>query len=456
MSSFDEARSWIGDQLPKLIAQHDVPAAAVAIAAGDRVADVAAGLLSTGTGVEATADSVFQIGSITKVWTATLVMQLVQEDLVELDAPIRRYLPGFRLADQQAADAITVRQLLDHTAGFEGDIFTDTGTGEDCLGAYVDQLAEVPQLFPPGEQFSYNNAGYCVLGRLVEVLRDQPYDRCVHEQLVAPLGLSHTATSADEAILFRAAVGHVPTATGNGHEPAPVWALPRSNAPAGSRLAMRAKDLAEFARMHLRTADSTALAPDTITAMQQRQVELPPLRVLGDAWGLGWELYDTPGANVIGHDGSTLGQASFLRMVPARGVAVVLLTNGGDAHALYRDVVGPLLADLADTELPPPPVPPTDPPQIDAARYVGVYSSQVADLEVTQDADQRIWVELRPKAAAAQLNEQAARHELVAFGPDMLIAREAQQGLYLPHAFLGDDGAGHARFLHIGRAMPRA
>lgn len=460
MTKLDEVAAWLEERLPRLIAEYDVPAAAVAVGAGDEVRDAAAGLLSTATGVMATVDSLFQIGSVTKVWTASLVLQLVEEGQVDLDASLHRYLPDFRLADEVAARSITVRQLLSHTAGFEGDIYTDTGAGDDCLEKLVALLRDVPQLFPPGAQFSYNNAGYCVLGRLVEVLRGKPYDACLREHLVAPLGLTHVAAGAAEAIMFRAAVGHMRLAPDADQEPAPVWALARSNAPAGSQLSMRARDLVAFGRLHLdagRAADGRAvLAPETVSDMQQRQVELPDLRLLGNAWGLGWELYDTPGAAVVGHDGNTLGQASFLRMVPERGVVVALLTNGGNAHALYRDVVGHALVELAGVQLPALPVPPADPPRIDASRYVGVYSSRVADLTVTQDGDDRIWVETRPKGVFADLGEQGGCKELVAFADDTLIPLEAEQGMHLPHAFLGDDGSGRARFLHIGRAMPRA
>ena len=102
----------------------------------------------------------FQIGSITKLWTSSLVMQLVDEGTVDLDATVRTYLPEFRIADEAAASAITVRQLLTHTSGFEGDIFTDTGVGDDCVEKYLGVLHDVPQLFPPGTMWSYNNAGF--------------------------------------------------------------------------------------------------------------------------------------------------------------------------------------------------------------------------------------------------------------------------------------------------------
>jgi len=460
MTKLDEVEAWVRDRLPALIAEHEVPAAAVAVLHDGVVVDAAAGLLSTATGVSATPDSLFQIGSITKVWTATLVMQLVDEQLLDLDDPVSEHLPDLRLADPSAAATLTVRQLLSHSAGFEGDVFTDTGTGDDCLERYVAELADVPQLFAPGERFSYSNAGYCLLGRLVEVLRGRSYDDCLRERLFAPLGLTHAAAGPAEAILFRTAVGHVrPTADAE-QVPAPVWALARSNAPAGSLLSTRARDLLAFARMHLedgRAADGTAvLSPGSVAAMQRREVELPDLRVMGDAWGLGWELFDDLGTPVVGHDGNTIGQASFLRVLPERGVAVVLLTNGGDPYGLCRDVVGHVLAELAGLELPPLPVPPADPPRVDATRYAGTYTSRMADFVVSQDDDGRIWAEVRPKDTVPGLGDRTERSELVAFGPDTLIPVEGQSGLHVPHVFLGEDGDGRARFLHVGRALPRA
>ncbi|MBO1766755.1 serine hydrolase domain-containing protein [Allobranchiibius sp. GilTou38] len=459
MTKLDEVKAWLDTRLPELIETYDVPAAAVAVSAGEETVEAAAGVLSLSTGVTATTDSVFQIGSITKMWTATMVMQLVEQGRVDLESPVRRYLPDFSVADAAATSAMTVRQLLSHTAGFEGDIFTDTGPGDDALEKYVATLGDVEQLFPPGERFSYNNAGYCVLGRLLEVVHGTTYDECLRSHLFAPLGLTHSATSAAEAILFRAAVGHVRPEPDAEQQPAPIWNMARSNAPAGSILSMRAGDLIAFARVHLNSGRAAngaqVLRQDTVAQMQQRQVELPRLRVMGDAWGLGWEIYDTPAGPVIGHDGTTIGQASFLRMVPADDVAVVLLTNGGEAYPLYLEVVGHLLAELSGTRLPPLPAPPHDPPRIDASRYTGIYASRVADLVIEQDDDGRIWREIRPKGEFADMGESPTRVELVAYEDDMLIDKDGQQGLHMPHAFIGS-GDAPADYVHIGRVVPRA
>jgi CubicO group peptidase (beta-lactamase class C family) len=460
MSKLSEVQAWVDEQLPQLLEKYDVPGVAWAVLQGDDVVDGAAGLLHKGTGVEATADSVFQIGSITKLWTSTLVMQLVDEGKVDLDEPVRTYLPEFQIADEQAAAEITVRQLLNHTSGFEGDIFTDTGPGDDCIEKYLGVLTEVPQLFAPGEQFSYNNAGFCVLGRLVEVLRERPYDECLREYLFAPLGLTHAATGPYDAIMFRAAMGHVELEPGTGFQPAPVWALARSNSPAGAMLSMRPRDLLKFAAMHLKdgkAADGTqVLAPGTAARMQAREVDLPYLGVMGDSWGLGFERFDTPTGALIGHDGSTIGQNAFLRMVPEAGVAVALLTNGGDTLSLYHELVGHVFAELTDATLPGLPTPPASPEHIDASRYVGTYSAEVAELVVSQDEEGRIWLEQTPKGLFEELGEKPEKRELVHFRGDSLINLEPEQGMHIPHVFVGDDGDGHALYLHIGRAIRRA
>ena len=121
-------------------------------------------------------------------------------------------------------------------------------------------------------------------------------------------------------------------------------------------------------------------------------------------------------------------------------MAVALLTNGGDTFSLYRDIVSHVLAELADVDLPALPRPPEEPQRIDAGRYVGTYSAEVADLVVTQDDDGRIWIDMTPKGIAEEIGEKAERKELVHYAGDSLIPIEADRGMYMPHAFVGDDG----------------
>jgi CubicO group peptidase (beta-lactamase class C family) len=459
MTSLSEVSDWIAERLPALIKQYDVPAAAVAVLADGEVVDHASGILSMATGVEATPDTVFQIGSITKLWTSSLVLQLVDEGKVDLDATIRTYLPEFRIADEDAASRITVRQLLTHTSGFEGDIFTDTGLGDDCVEKYLGVLHDVPQLFPPGAMWSYNNAGFSVLGRLIEVLRAKPYDACLREHLITPLGIRHAATSPYEAILFRAAVGHIQPQQDAAQEPARLWALTRSNIAAGSMFAMSARSLLAFARMHLedgRAADGTqVLASGTPARMQAREAVLPDLGHFGDSWGLGFERFDRPDGLVVGHDGATIGQFAYLRIVPEAGVAVALTTNGGSAAGLFAELVGHAVAELTSIRLPAPPTPPADPPSLDASRYVGTYSCDLADVTISEDDEGRVWMDEIPKGIAVEFGDTPMRTELVGYATDTLIALHADRGMHRLYAFLEGD-RDHAAYLHTGRALARA
>ena len=223
---------------------------------------------------------------------------------------------------------------------------------------------------------------------------------------------------------------------------------------------MRPRDLLAFARMHMdggTAADGTAvLSPDSVKAMQQRQVELPHLGLMGTHWGLGWELFDWPGGPVIGHDGGTIGQSAFLRVVPDRNVAIALLTNGGNPISLYTEIYDHLLRELAGVEMPALPTPPAEPAKVDADRYVGTYTCEIADFVVSQDDDGRMWLEMKPKGIIAELSGEQQRQELVQLDSDTLIPVKPEHGVHIPHIFIGDDGGGHALYIHSGRATRRA
>jgi CubicO group peptidase (beta-lactamase class C family) len=340
---------------------------------------------------------------------------------------------------------------------------TDTGRGEDAVEKYVATLTDLPQLFAPGETFSYNNTAFVLLGRLVEVLRGKPYDEVLLERIATPLGLERVSPSPYEAIRHRAATGHV---AGDDEQmtPAPTWALARSNAPAGSMLAMTPTDLLGFVRMHIdggTAADGTqVLSGESVSEMQTRQVDLPRLSGMGDARGLGWALFDSPPGTVVAHDGGTIGQAAFLRVVPEAGVAVALLTNGGDFFGLFNDVVARLLTDLTGVVLPSRPTPPAEPEQVDVSRYVGHYADTIYDIRVTQDSDGRVWLDREPKDIHAEIGEKPIRFELVHLEGDSLITVEAYHGIHVVFAFIGDttdsSGASKAKYVHYGRVVSRA
>ncbi|MFC8198294.1 serine hydrolase domain-containing protein [Streptomyces sp. NPDC057298] len=364
-------------RLDRLRVAHHVPGATLAVLTGGETYELASGVLHRGTGVDATPDSVFQLGSLAKIYTATLIMQLVDSGALDLDAPVRDVLPDFAVADEEATRTITTRQLLSHTSGLTCDFTYDSGRGDDCLARYVEAAKDVGLDCPPGTAVSYSSLGYNVLGRIVEVLTGQTWDEALKERLLQPLGLTGTMTLPEEALAHRAAMGHLGE-LGQDPDPAPAWDLmPRSAGPYGRVLAT-AGDVARLVKMHLeggKTAEGVrVLSPQSIAAMQRREVDVPDKwTVSADGWGLGWTLYDWSGTPGFGHDGASIGQYGFLRVVPSAGVALVLLTNGGDARQLYAQLFDELLGELAGVRMPAPFGPPEQLPVVDLAPLCGTY-----------------------------------------------------------------------------------
>jgi CubicO group peptidase (beta-lactamase class C family) len=439
----------------------------VAVLVDGQVLEATAGVVNRRTGVEVTPDSLFMIQSVTKVWTATLVMQLVDDGLVELNAPVQAYLPGFRTADDRASALITVRHLLTHTGGFEGDVWAATTVGEDALQRFVEDLVVAcPQRARPGEMYSYCSAGYGVLGRLVEVLRETSYQSALRHNLAQPLGIEEIAFCADEALAFRTAIGHGRPTPAAALQPLRSWAvLPPSNPAAGNQLAMSARALILFASMHL----ADGLAPDgtrllssaSVRAMRERQVDCPPAIAPRRALGLGWMLASTRG--VVEHGGDAPGVAAMLRTVPEKGVAVAVLTNGGTAGPLIVDVIDPLLRDLAGIE----PVSRLPPPRAELhgaepRRYTGRYETRQTRLEVSADEEDRLWVAVSEQnealtvAATAGLPVESERYELRQVDGDIFVLTDASGASVRAAEFLGADADGKASFLHTtSRAAAR-
>jgi hypothetical protein len=190
--------------------------------------------------------------------------------------------------------------------------------------------------------------------------------------------------------------------------------------------------------------------------MREQQVTLPPLGLMGTHWGLGWEEFDFPTGFLFGHDGGTIGQSAFLRIVPGANVAIALLTNGGNPIGLYFEVYGHLLKVLAGIDLPANPLPPAAPERIDATKYLGTYANSVGKAEITQDGAGRIWMTETPLGELAALLGEPETTELVHLENDTLIAATPKYGIYLPQVFTGDDGSGRALYIHSGRAIRRA
>ena len=446
------------ERLDALADKHGVVGASLAVRHGDDVAEGATGVLNLRTQQPATPDSLFQIGSITKVWTATLVMQLVDEGLLDLDEPVAKHLPGFTVADAQVARTVTARQLLAHTSGIDGDLFLDTGRGDDNLEKYVAAMSGLTQVHPQGATMSYCNSGYSLLGRLVEVLRGQTWDAVLRERLLAPLGLATAGTLPEEALLHGAAAGHIVPSGADGPVVTPQWGIFRSAGPAGL-IHMTARDLLTFVQVHLDggvTVDGTrVLSADSVAAMQQPQVQIPDPYTLGSHWGLGWILMTWDGRTVIGHDGATLGQGAFQRTLPDAGLSVALLTNGG-AHPrdLFESLFGEVFAELAGVTVPARPEPRADAEIARPERFVGRYAREGVEMTV-RPAQAAGGFELAIRSTSPLSASQALPPPMTLLPHDdeVLLAKGEKDEAWTALVFFDLDGQ---RYVHFGaRATPR-
>ena len=367
----------------QLIKMHNVPALSIAVWRQNKLYKAASGILNIETGIEATTDSIFQIGSITKVFTASLVMQLVDQGKITLDRPVKHYLRDFHIADAEATQIITVRQLLNHTSGIAGDFFpSDTHSEGNAIARYVDRINLIPLVHAPGAQFSYSNAALAVAGRLVEVLTGLPWHQLMQERIFTPLGMTHAIADPKEALRYRAAMGHFP------HPDNPQqWRLSSKCystlglAPSGSILSMSAANLITFARTYLKQGQADSgeqwLSPDSVQQMQTPTVALPVNSDhLDRHWCLGWGQWTDKrtGTVTVYHSGLVNGQTSMLQLFPDCDMAFAILLNGARPGVLDAITHG-LIKDLTDIDVSEPDPHPLKLSAAELAPYIGQFES---------------------------------------------------------------------------------
>ena len=268
-----------------------------------------------------------------------MIMQLIDEGRLSLDTTVAEILPGVRLGRDDASADIRIRHLLTHTSGVDGDIFTNTGRGDDCIERYVGELAEAAHIFPPGGRRSpmqqrvhparpdHRGARRPDMGRLPPRAPDRATRPHPHRD---PARGGHSAPDRH---------GHRDHPRQN--QPVSVWGLPRSSGPAG--LVTAGAEACSPCWLHLDVGvaqDGTRLLSQaSAEAMQQQSIEIPGLGDGADAIGLGWMLHRWDGRRIFGHDGSTIGQRAYLRIDPEARVVACLLTNSPQSQSLFPPAV---------------------------------------------------------------------------------------------------------------------
>ena len=351
-----------------------IPGVAIGIASPDSEELVCLGVTSLENPLEVTPDTLFQIGSIGKTYVAAAVLQLVERGVLELDAPVRSYLPEFRLADERASAAATIRHLLTHTGGWVGDVFEDFGRGDDALARMVEHLADVPQLTPLGEVWSYNNAGFYVAGRILERVTDESFEQAMRELVLDPLGLRASFYFPDEVITHRFAVGHV---RGEHDEPivAREWSVGRAAHAAGG-IVQSLQDMLGYGRFA--HSGAPLLQPSSFAEMRRQQV---PIGGDYDGVGLAWMLRELGGTPLMLHGGGTNGQISRLIVAPEAGFTFAALTNHGFGDVLIERVGELVLERYLGVREPDPEL--RRVPDEALAEYAGKYTAWMSDVELS-------------------------------------------------------------------------
>ena len=273
------------------------------------------------------ADAPFVVGSLSKSFTAVAVMQLVEQGAVDLDAPASRYAPGYDVPGE-----VTVRSLLNQTSGF---------------GAY-DSLAEAAdgELGETFGAFSYANANYDLLGRVVEGASGEDYARYLDEHVLEPLGMASTTADPARAEALGMVPGHrdwfgLPVADGFRHAQGDgAW-----GGPASGYVASSVRDMASYLRMYLNGGmggdGARVLSADSVRRMFLDRVPDPE----GDTYyGMGWTSFSwDDGELVLSHDGQVENYTASMCLLPERGIGIVALSDANDnagGNIRFFDLVG--------------------------------------------------------------------------------------------------------------------
>jgi CubicO group peptidase (beta-lactamase class C family) len=370
----------------RAIEQLGIAGAQIAVGMDDTLVHAEAGVANAELGTPVAADTVFQIGSTTKLYTAMLVMQLADQGIVDIDRPVADYLPGVRLAADAECREITPRQLMSMNSGLDNGPYTDTGRNDDSVAGYVDLLAEIPLTFAPGTAYGYSNASTRVSGLLVERLTGRCWDEILRDRLLRPAGLTESVSLFEELPYHRVAVGRLP-AGGRTVRP---WSVSRGHGPSGSTLAVSARGLVRFGQIFLRrglAANGTRVVSESaMDTMHTAQVDVPS-RIFADSWCVGPYHKNWDGIDVFGHSGTTRSGSSTLLWIPSHQLAIATTVNTAQRGYPFADAVfDTVLRDWLGLPKPQRPEPTASAPE-DPSPYVGRYEARDRHYEVARHGD---------------------------------------------------------------------
>ncbi len=276
------------------------------------------GLANMEWGIANTPDTKFRLGSITKQFTATLIMQLVEQGKIDLTAPITRYLPDY---PARTGDKITIHHLLNHTSGIVG--YTELPTFGTSLrnpyapAKFADEFfAKLDLLFEPGTKFSYNNSGYFLLGVILEKVTGQPYERLLRERIFTPLGMNDSGYDSTQPLLAKRAAGYDKRFDGSFVNTS---YIDMTQPYAAGSLYSTVDDLFRW--------DQALYTEKVLSAQSKERMFTPGL----SDYGYAWTITKRDGVTTIAHGGGINGFNTLLTRNPDSKRLIVLLNNTGGA-----------------------------------------------------------------------------------------------------------------------------
>lgn len=332
---FEEIAKLVADKM----AQYHVPGVALGIYKDGETVLRGFGITSTDNAQPVTPDTVFSIASISKTFTATAMMKLVEQGRMDLKAPVRKYLPEFRVKDETVSREVAPWHLLTHTPGWEGQL-TGEDRGLDTLNHFVtSDMKDLPPLSQPGTVWSYNNAGFALTGRIIEVVTGKNIHDAFRDLVLQPVGLTHTFTRSTEAMTYRFSLGH--RQAGNATQVIRPYQTGSSTTAGGFTTTIT--DMLKYANFHL--AKSALLDQMKVPLLTKNSTE--------DEMGIGWHIRKVGGVNTFAHGGTVNGHCLLVQLVPERNLAFSILTNHTDGWQLVQDIERAILKSYEGLALTP-------------------------------------------------------------------------------------------------------
>jgi CubicO group peptidase (beta-lactamase class C family) len=424
-----------------------VVGAQLSIIKGDEHWDFVHGVANADLAIAMTSDTSIQVGSTTKLFNAMIVLSLVEEGKLDLDVPIKKYIPEFEVANPDATCRITLRHLLSMSSGIDNGDYSDYGIGEDALAKRVAALRRLPQHSEPGSHFGYSNASADIAGYVAERVTGVIWDELLRRRILEPAELWTAASLDRERVFHRVSVGHVAGSEGGPATVIRPWGITRGLAPAGSTLTISSRDLVRFGQLFIMkgVADSgvRVVSEASIECMMAPQIPVP-VHYHATSWCLGPCIETWNNTHVWGHRGGNFSGSSFLYWSPEIDGVIACITNTPSSFPRFAKVVSQeLMTAVFDVGKPEITVPEVV-EAIDLTRYTGVYESLAGKCLVDIVKNDLI-LTTRWSAVMTKLEDTAT---LLPLGGDrFLINKHTRVDLDdLPEdiAFFGDDGHGRA------------